>query len=176
MRSSRAERPAEPEQYDSRQDATRALNQSSSERFGRSRVVARYALAGVLITAGTGHLSWARTAFRAQVPAWVPGEIDTIVVLSGAVEIALGISLVFVRSKWTGRVVAAFFVAVFPGNIAQFVGHKDAFGLDTDTRRAVRLLLQPVLVAWALWSTWRPFSRDDSRVAATRASAATCQR
>ena len=140
----------------------RALNQSSSARFGRSRVVARYALAGVLITAGTGHLSWARTAFRAQVPAWVPGEIDTIVVLSGAVEILLGTSLVFVRSKWTGRVVAAFFVAVFPGNIAQFVEHKDAFGLDTDTRRAARLFLQPVLVAWALWSKSRPKAPDNS--------------
>lgn len=117
------------------------------------RTVARYGLAALLITAGTSHLTFARDSFRAQVPGWVPGDIDAIVLGSGVVEIALGLALARVRSKWTGRIVGAFFVAVFPGNIAQFVGHKDAFGLDTDTKRAVRLLFQPLLVAWAVWST-----------------------
>jgi uncharacterized membrane protein len=120
---------------------------------GRGRSIARYALAAILISAGVGHLSWARTSFRAQVPGWVPMDPDTVVLLSGMVEIALGAALLRVRSKWTGWIVGAFFVAVFPGNISQFVNHKDAFGLDTDTRRAVRLLFQPVLVAWAIWST-----------------------
>ena len=103
--------------------------------------------------AGIGHLSFARTTFRAQVPAWVPADTDAVVLISGIVEIALGLALLRVRSKWTGRLVGAFFVAVFPGNIAQLVNHRDAFGLDSDTRRAVRLLFQPLLVAWALWST-----------------------
>lgn len=124
----------------------------------RWRTAARYTLALVLTGAGVSHLSWARTSFRAQVPGWVPGDPDAIVLLSGAVEIALGLALASVRSKRIGWIVAAFFVAVFPGNIAQLVDHKDAFGLNTDTRRAVRLLFQPVLVAWALWSTAEPKS------------------
>ncbi len=118
-----------------------------------ARNVARYALAAALVGAGVSHLSWAKTAFRAQVPGWVPGDIDTIVLVSGVVEIALGTLLAVVRSKRMGWVVGAFFVAVFPGNIAQLMHHRNAFGLDTDTRRVVRLFFQPVLVAWAVWST-----------------------
>lgn len=119
----------------------------------RARRAARVLLGGILIGAGSGHLSWARTAFRAQVPGWVPGDPDAIVLFSGAVEMALGTALVFRRDRWIGRLVAGFFIAVFPGNIAQLVGHKDAFGLNSDTQRAARLLFQPLLVAWALWST-----------------------
>jgi len=117
------------------------------------RLVARLALGAFLLAAGISHLSWARQSFRAQVPNWVPGDVDTIIVLSGVVEIGLGAALLRARSKWTGWIVGAFFVAVFPGNISQYVNHRDAFGLDTDTRRAIRLLFQPILVAWAIWST-----------------------
>ena len=116
------------------------------------RTFARWALAAVLILAGIGHMTWARTTFQAQVPDWVPGSADFIVLASGVVEIALGLALLFVPSKRLGWIVAAFFVAVFPGNIAQYVNHVDAFGLDSDTSRFVRLLFQPVLVAWAIWS------------------------
>ncbi|MBS9375075.1 hypothetical protein GON09_004091 [Rhodococcus sp. B50] len=62
-----------------------------------------------------------------------------------------------------GWVTAAFFVAVFPGNIAQYMSGTDAFGLDSDGDRLARLFFQPVLVVWALWSTaaWRAWrSRD----------------
>jgi uncharacterized membrane protein len=56
-----------------------------------------------------------------------------------------------------GFVVAAFLVAIFPGNIAQYVEGNDAFGLDTDQKRLMRLFFRPVLVAWVLWATaaWR---------------------
>ena len=118
-----------------------------------SRSVARWTLAAILVTAGIGHLTFARTAFRAQVPRWMPGEADSIVLLSGVVEMALGTSLGFVRSNRIGWIVASFFVAVFPGNVSQLVNHVDAFGLNSDTRRAARLLFQPLLVAWAIWST-----------------------
>lgn len=135
----------------------------------RLRTVARYALAAILIAVGIGHLSWARTSFRAQVPGWVPGDADTVVLVSGVVEIALGTSLAVSRSKRMGWIVGGFFVAVFPGNIAQYVNRADAFGLDSDTRRAVRLLFQPILVAWAIWSTAqrKPLSHvsKDDRVA-----------
>lgn len=134
-------------------DTTAVPTRANSQRI---RTLGRYVLAAALTSAGIGHLSWARIAFRDQVPDWVPMDADTVVLLSGAVEMALGLALLRVRSKWTGWIVGAFFVAVFPGNIAQFLGHKDAFGLDTDAKRALRLLFQPVLVAWAIWSTSGP--------------------
>lgn len=119
----------------------------------RARDVGRFVLAAVLLTAGVAHLSWARESFRAQVPGWVPMGADAVVLLSGVVELVLGAALLALRTKKVGWVVAAFFVAVFPGNVAQLINHRDAFGLDSDARRTVRLLFQPLLVAWALWST-----------------------
>lgn len=117
--------------------------------------VGRIVLGAALAYAGISHLAWARTDFLAQVPGWVPLDADLVVVLSGIVEIALGAALiVLVRFRVAlGWIAAAFFVAVYPGNISQFIDGDDAFGLDSDTARAVRLVFQPVLVAWALWST-----------------------
>jgi uncharacterized membrane protein len=119
--------------------------------------IGQLALGAALLTTGTGHLTNQRQEFRAQVPSWFPGDPDPVVVASGVVELALGAALV---GTWrqparavVGGTAAAFFVAVFPGNIAQYTGHVDAFGLDTDAKRAVRLLFQPVLVVWALLST-----------------------
>jgi uncharacterized membrane protein len=121
----------------------------------RLQHVARITLGLALAYAGTSHLAWARTDFLAQVPGWVPLDADLVVVLSGVVEIALGLALVaLVRFRVPlGWITAAFFVAVFPGNVSQYVDGDAAFGLDSDTARAVRLVFQPVLVAWALWST-----------------------
>ena len=120
-------------------------------------VIGQVALGAALLTAGTGHLTKQREEFQNQVPAWFPADPDVVVVASGVVELALGAALVATwkqpRRALVGVTAAAFFVAVFPGNIAQFTGHRDAFGLDTDTKRAVRLVFQPVLVAWALGST-----------------------
>ncbi len=108
-----------------------------------------------LLFAGTGHLTFARTEFLAQVPPWVPLAGDLVVVLSGIAEITLGASLVFLGKYrvLVGWVVAAFFVAIFPGNIAQYINGVDGFGLDTDQARFIRLFFQPVLIAWALWAT-----------------------
>ena len=115
----------------------------------------RVALGAFLVFAGISHLTFARQEFTAQVPEWVPVDEDLVVVGSGVVEISLGAALLLLRQRriGVGWVVAAFFVAVFPGNISQYVTHSDAFGLDSDRARGIRLLLQPVLVAWALWST-----------------------
>src|SRR5665213_2674902 len=97
----------------------------------------RIALGAFLVAAGTGHLTFQRKAFRAQVPDWVPLDVDDTVVLSGVAEIALGTSLILANKnkKTVGRIAAAFFTAVFPGNIAQYKNHRDAFGLDTDNKR-----------------------------------------
>lgn len=117
--------------------------------------IARYVLGVFLALAGIGHLSFQRTAFAAQVPPWLPLNPDLVVLLSGFVEIALGLSLLFFYKQRTkvGWIVALFFILVFPGNIAQLVEHRDAFGLDSDLKRWLRLPFQPVLIAVALWST-----------------------
>ena len=120
--------------------------------------IARTSLGGALIFAGVSHLTFARKAFRAQVPDWVPLEKDRTVVYSGIAEIALGGTLVLTDEKHqeaVGKLAAAFFIAVFPGNISQYVNRRDAFGLDTDRKRFLRLFFQPALVYWALKSTER---------------------
>ncbi len=109
----------------------------------------------MLAFAGTSHLTFARAEFIAQVPKVLPFSVDFVVVASGVVEIALGLALLLLR-RWrvpVGLVVATFFIAIFPGNISQYLNHVSAFGLDTDTKRFARLFFQPLLVAWALWST-----------------------
>ena len=119
------------------------------------RAIARVALGLALTVAGVSHLTTARLTFQAQVPTWLPLDPDFVVVASGVVEILLGLALIlFPQAQRTvGLLVAAFFVAIFPGNINQYVNGIDAFGLDTDTARLVRLFFQPLLVVWALWST-----------------------
>ena len=133
------------------------------------RTLGRIALGAFLLTAGVSHLTTARQAFQAQVPTWLPMDANLVVVLSGIVEIALGLSLIVVFGRYrllVGLAVALFFIAIFPGNISQFVTATDSFGLNTDLARGIRLLFQPLLVIWALWSTrawsralWREFRR-----------------
>jgi uncharacterized membrane protein len=119
------------------------------------RLIARLLLGGALIYAGIGHLTFSRLEFQAQVPVWLPLDPDFVVVASGVVEIMLGIGIASAGAlvPWAGLVAAAFFIAIFPGNINQYVEGISAFGLDTDEARFTRLFFQPVLVVWALWST-----------------------
>lgn len=123
----------------------------------------RIVLGSLMTLAGIGHLSFARAEFQAQVPAWVPVPPDVVVLASGVVEIALGLAMIVMakRRAVVGLLLAAFFVVIFPGNIAQWVHHRDAFGLNSDRARLIRLFFQPVLIAWALWSTeaWRILRR-----------------
>src|SRR6202044_2588479 len=131
------------------------------------RSIARLVLCAFLIFAGVGHLSFARTALHAQLPPYLPLNADFVIIASGVVEIALGASLVLL-TRWrvpVGWVVAVFFVVVSPGNISQFITHANAFGLDSDLARGLRLLFQPLLVIWALWSTgaWAAFRNRGSR-------------
>ena len=108
-----------------------------------------------LAYAGVTHLTTSRTEFQAQVPTILKSWADFVVLASGVVEIVLGLCLLFLwrYRVHTGWVVAAFFVAVFPGNISQYLNHIDAFGLDSDRARLIRLFFQPLLVMWALWAT-----------------------
>ncbi len=123
------------------------------------RTFTRWLLAAAMIFAGLSHLFWARKEFQAQVPDVVtevlPIDKDGVVVASGAVEMMLGAALVVLpkERRRIGGILAAFFVAIFPGNIAQAMDKRPAFGLDSDAARIARLFFQPLLVCWALWST-----------------------
>ena len=121
--------------------------------------VTRTLLGTFMVVAGTGHLTFARQDFQAQVPDFVPLNKDTVVLLSGVVEVGLGLALLL---KGKNRVrlglgLAMFYAAVFPGNLHQYTHRLSAFGLDTDARRLARLFFQPVLMGAALYSTgaWR---------------------
>lgn len=118
-----------------------------------TRHLARYAIAAILLIAGIGHFR-ATASFIAQVPTFLPAA-RAIIRVSGVIELVLGVALLVVRRHRAqlGVIVALYFVIIFPGNVSQLVTHTSAFGLDTDTKRAVRLLLQPALIAVSLWST-----------------------
>jgi uncharacterized membrane protein len=121
----------------------------------KAQTTFRILLGIFFIFTGTGHLTFMRTAFLAQVPNWVPLDADMVVLLSGVVEIILGVSLLFLLKQRTtvGWIIALFLVAVFPGNISQLVNHNYAFGLNSDLLLWLRLPFQPILIALVLWST-----------------------
>ena len=125
------------------------------------RTIGRLALAGILTLTGVGHLSFGREEFQAQVPTWVPLDPDAVVVSSGVVELGLAGALLALpkERRRVGVLLAAFFVAIFPGNLAQYRERRDGFAMTTDRARFIRLLLQPGLVALALWSTAEPRRR-----------------
>ena len=127
------------------------------------RTAARLLLGATMVGAGALHLTTQRQEFQAQVPAWFPVDEDLTVLGSGVAEIALGASFLALprRKRLVGALLAAFFVAIFPGNVAQYVEGTDAFGLDTDRKRLVRLFFQPLLVLWALFGGG--WSRRDLR-------------
>lgn len=108
-----------------------------------------------MVLAAFAHFTFQRETFQAQVPDWFPLGKDLVVILSGVVELALGLGMIFWRKQKVkvGLALAIFFILIFPGNIAQYVNGTDAFGLDTDRARLIRLFFQPVLILWALWST-----------------------
>lgn len=119
------------------------------------KTIGRILLGAMLAFAGVSHLTFARDEFDAQVPNSIPLDEDLVVVVSGIVEIALGAALMAVprHRRVIGLIAAAFFVAVFPGNVSQYLNGVDAFTLNSDRARLIRLFFQPVLVIWALWST-----------------------
>ena len=123
------------------------------------KLIFRLLLGAFMAYAGTSHLTFNRQEFVAQVPTWLqfsPGFTDFVVLASGIVEIALGLGIIFLAAKKraiAGALLALFYVAIFPGNINQYVNHIDAFGLNTDNLRLIRLFFQPVLIFLALWST-----------------------
>lgn len=118
------------------------------------RTLVRIVLGAFMTFAGISHLTFARDEFQAQVPDWFPIDTDVTVVASGVAEIGLGASFLALpkHKRVIGILLALFYVVIFPGNIAQYLEHKDGFGLDTDRKRLVRLFFQPALIAGALYA------------------------
>src|SRR5919112_3268995 len=118
-----------------------------------AQTLGRILLGSAMVGAGVLHLTTQRQEFRAQGPDWFPVDDDLTVLGSGVAEIVLGASFVALprRRRLVGGLLAAFFVVIFPGNVAQYVEGTDAFGLDTDRKRLIRLFFQPLLVVWALF-------------------------
>ena len=123
--------------------------------------LARTLLGAALASAGITHLTTNRTEFQAQVPTILASQADFVVIASGVVEILLGLSLILLikHKEKIGWITAAFFIAIFPGNISQYINGTDAFSLNTDQARFIRLFFQPLLVIWALWCTgaWKSY-------------------
>ena len=121
----------------------------------RSQNVLRILLGALMLLAAIGHFTFQRKEFQAQVPGWLPMKKDLVVILSGIVELAFGLSMILARKEKTtvGTALAIFYALIFPGNVAQYANGIDAFGLNTDRARLIRLFFQPVLILWALWST-----------------------
>lgn len=123
------------------------------------KAIVKVLLGLFMVFAGLNHLTVAREEFVAQVPVWIqfsPGFTDFVVLASGVVEIILGLAMLTLwkeKSGWAGAALAIFYVLIFPGNINQYVEGINAFGLDTDQARLIRLFFQPVLIFLALWST-----------------------
>jgi glutathione peroxidase-family protein/uncharacterized membrane protein len=117
--------------------------------------IARIVLGLSMVFAAIGHLTFQRLEFQAQVPEWILLDKDLIVILSGIIELFFGFSILFWKNKRAvvGVGLALFLIIIFPGNIAQYVNGIDAFGLDNDRSRLIRLFFQPLLIVWALWST-----------------------
>ncbi len=115
----------------------------------------RIILSTFMLLAGISHLTFSRVEFQAQVPDWIPLSKDLVIILSGIVEIGFGLAMIFWKKERikVGIALAMFFILIFPGNIDQYINHTNAFGLNSDQARLMRLFFQPILIVWALWCT-----------------------
>lgn len=129
------------------------MTQSSSP--NKLQHTLRIILGTFMVLAGISHLTFSRVEFQAQVPDWIPLSKDLVVILSGIVEIGFGLAMIFWKKERikVGIALAMFFILIFPGNIDQYINHTNAFGLNSDQARLMRLFFQPILIVWALWCT-----------------------
>ena len=118
----------------------------------------RILLGLIMLYIGIAHLSFRRIEFQAQVPTWLTTDkdlMDLVVLISGYVEIAFGLLMIFGRKLKvkTGIALGVFYILIFPGNINQYINEIDSLRLDSENKRLIRLFFQPLLVLWAFWST-----------------------
>ena len=114
---------------------------------------ARRGLSAAMVFAGFSHLA-KPDPFTQHLPDWVPAA-GVIVAITGLIEIAIGAALVWHRlpREVVGRLTAAYLLAVFPANVYVAVADVEVDGQPGGVFQWLRLPLQAVFIAWALWST-----------------------
>ncbi len=118
-----------------------------------TRQAARYGMAGAMAVAGITH--WVNpTPFIQHLPPWVPMR-EELVLATGGIEVALGVALLLPQPwrRYAGLALAAYLVAVFPANLYVAVAGVDVDGQPGGAYPWLRLPLQALFIAWALWST-----------------------
>jgi uncharacterized membrane protein len=117
----------------------------------RKQTAARWVLALFFIVAGVNHFL-APEIYLGMMPPWLPLKAAANLI-SGAAEIAGGIGLLIPslrRPAAWGLI--ALLIAVFPANIQVAVqGHMPGLENAPPALLWVRLLFQPVFVAWVWW-------------------------
>lgn len=128
----------------------------------------RLALALGMTVAGVAHLV-DPTPFVQHLPEWVP-QREPLVLLTGLIEIGLGLALLAPQPyrRLVGLLVAAYLVAVFPGNIYVAVAGVEVDGQPGGVYPWLRLLFQPLFIWLAVWCT-RPLARRNEPTGNDRA-------
>jgi uncharacterized membrane protein len=126
------------------------------------RTAMRWVLALFYLAAGYVHLMKPDT-FMPVMPDWVPAP-HQVILFTGVCEVAGAIGLVIPRTRWlAGLMLALYAIAVFPVNIKHAIYGPAIAGIPNMWwYHGPRLLLQPVLVWWALYAggvTDWPFRR-----------------
>lgn len=117
------------------------------------REAARLGMSAAMVVAGIAH--WVRPLpFLQHLPPWVPAP-EPLISVTGAAEVALGLALLLPQPwRWrTGMALAAYLVAVFPGNVYVAVAGVDVDGQPGGIYPWLRLPFQVIFIAWAVWST-----------------------
>ncbi len=89
-------------------------------------------------------------------PAYLPFP-NEVIVISGLIEILLAVLLLLpMTRKLAGWTIGLMLLAFLPVHIQMTVDAPVRIGMITVTPAFawIRLALQPVLVAWAIWNTW----------------------
>jgi len=136
-----------------------------------ARSAGRVGLAVGMAFAGIAHLAMP-TPFLQHLPPWTPAA-EAIIFVTGSIEIGLGAALLW-RQPWrqrAGLALAAYLVAVFPGNVYVAVAEVDVDGQPGGWYPWLRLPFQALFIAWALWSTRRPPDADRGHPAVRRGDA-----
>lgn len=130
-------------------------------RAGRWLLAAAYLFVGIIHLRSPG-------SFLPIVPDWVPFPRD-VILATGVCEIAGAIGLLVPRTRWlAGVMLAAYAVCVYPANIKHAIDNVAIGGATLGIWYHVpRLLLQPVIVWWALYAggvidwPWRRLEKRD---------------
>ncbi len=106
-----------------------------------------------MFVSGYGHLFLASDEIELLVPTWSPLSPKAMVIVTGYIEIIIGLAFIFIRRKvhLIGWILVVFLILVFPGNLYQYNNDIDALGLNTSGKRLARLFLQPIIILWVLY-------------------------